>query len=211
MPDLVSSSPRSAPCDTTGARSTNTPNVFVRSELEQLVDRARVGDAGAWEQLYRHAYPRLLAYAHRRLAGAEAARDAVSEAVTRAVAGIGRYRGDGAGFDAWLYGILRYVVLDHQAGARREGPGPVPDTTDISADPGADVVRGEESEEMRAAFAQLSEEDREVLELRVVAELSSEQVAEVMGRRPGAVRMAQSRALGRLRRLLGHEEDRVVA
>ncbi|HEX2055417.1 MAG TPA: sigma factor, partial [Nitrospiraceae bacterium] len=48
--------------------------------------------------------------ATRRLAGRDAARDAVGETFARAVAGIGTYRGDGAGVDAWLYGILRHVV-----------------------------------------------------------------------------------------------------
>lgn len=52
---------------------------------------------------------------------------------------------------------------------------------------------------MRSAFRRLSPEDQEVLELRVVAGLSADGVGEVLGRRSGAVRMAQSRALGRFR------------
>ena len=56
---------------------------------------------------------------------------------------------------------------------------------------------------MAAAFEQLSEDDREVLELRVVGDLSSDEVAEVIGKKPGTVRMAQARALDRLRTLLG--------
>ena len=59
---------------------------------------------------------------------------------------------------------------------------------------------------MRQAFARLSDADRELLELRVVAGLSAEEAAAVLGRRPGAVRMAQSRALTRLRRHLGEVE-----
>ena len=55
---------------------------------------------------------------------------------------------------------------------------------------------------MRRAFGRLRAEDQELLELRVVAGLSAEQVAAVQGRRAGAVRMAQSRALSRLRELL---------
>ena len=58
---------------------------------------------------------------------------------------------------------------------------------------------------MRAAFERLGDEDREVLELRVVAGLSAEEVGNVLGKRAGAVRMAQSRALERLRRELDCE------
>ena len=232
MPQLVPApsrpAPGDAPCDAGRPGPTNTRNVADRSRAGQdrrndrngrdgraglagLVERARHGDADAWEDLYRRSFPRLLAYARRRLPDQDQARDAVSEAVTRAVAGIQRYRGDGGGFDAWLYGILRHVVLDQQARARREGPGTLPDGADPTADPGGDALRGEEAEEVRAAFARLGEEDRELLELRVVAGLSSDEVAQVLGRRPGAVRMAQSRALARLRRLLEGGEDRVVA
>jgi RNA polymerase sigma-70 factor (ECF subfamily) len=46
-----------------------------------------------------------------------------------------------------------------------------------------------------------------LLELRVVAELSTDEVASVLGRKPGAVRMAQSRALTRLRALISEESE----
>ena len=58
---------------------------------------------------------------------------------------------------------------------------------------------------MRRAFTRLGVNDQELLELRVVAGLSSEDTAAALGKRPGAIRMAQVRALARLRRIL--EED----
>jgi RNA polymerase sigma-70 factor (ECF subfamily) len=175
-------------------------------ETGQLVDRARGGDRDAWEALYRRAYPRLLAYAGRRL-DADSAREAVSETMARAVANIGRYRhvpGSG-GFDGWLFGICRHVVLDDQRAAGRRGYGPPPEGVD-HADPGESIVSAEEAAAVRQAFALLSDDDRELLELRVVAGLSAEEAASVLGRRPGAVRMAQSRALERLRKHLGRVE-----
>ena len=53
---------------------------------------------------------------------------------------------------------------------------------------------------MRVAFERLAPEERELLELRVQGGLSSEEVGVLLGKRPGAVRMAQARALQRLRR-----------
>ena len=64
------------------------------------------------------------------------------------------------------------------------------------------------ADRVRAAFARLSPEEQELLELRVVAGLSSDGAASVLGKRPGAVRMAQARALGRLRVMMeevGHD------
>jgi RNA polymerase sigma-70 factor (ECF subfamily) len=167
-----------------------------------LVERARLGDEDAWEALYRRIYPQLAAYARRRL-DPEAARDAVSEAMARAVARIGRFAWEGGGFDAWLFAILRHVVIDAQrAVAARPSSGELDEA--CSAEPGPlDTLLGvEASSAVRHAFARLSEPDQEVLELRVVAGLSSEEVAAVIGKRPGAVRMAQARALERLRELL---------
>jgi RNA polymerase sigma-70 factor, ECF subfamily len=175
-------------------------------DTSALVERARTADGDAWETLYRRVYPRLLAYAIRRLEP-DGAREAVSETMARAVANIGRYRpvpGTG-GFDGWLFGICRHVVLDAQRAAGRRGYGPPPESVS-HADPVEGLVSAEEAAAVREAFALLSEADRELLELRVIAGLSAEEAAAVLGRRPGAVRMAQSRALTRLRRHLGEVE-----
>jgi RNA polymerase sigma-70 factor, ECF subfamily len=174
--------------------------------LHRLVDQARQGDERAWEALFRRSYPRLLAYATRRLPTVEQAQEAVGETMTRAVAHIGRLREEGGGFDAWMYGILRHVVLDAQRFSARESPGLVPDTVDIRLEPVEWTLEREDAAEVRAAFDQLSAADQELLELRVVAGLSVDQVATALGRRPGAIRMAQSRALTRLRAHLALEQ-----
>jgi RNA polymerase sigma-70 factor (ECF subfamily) len=131
--------------------------------------------------------------------------------MARAVANIGRYRplpGSG-GFEGWLFGICRHVVLDIQRAAGRRGYDP-PAEGVTHADPAEGLLSTEEAAAVRRAFALLSDADRELLELRVVAGLSAEAAAAVLGRRPGAVRMAQSRALARLRRHLADAEG-VVA
>jgi RNA polymerase sigma-70 factor (ECF subfamily) len=168
--------------------------------LVPLVERASAGDAEAWEALYRRAYPGMLAYASRRL-GPDRAADAVAEAMARAVARIGTFRWFGAGFDAWLYGILRHVVLDAHRARARESRRRVPVDAD-RAGPLEHVLAGEEAQAVRAAFATLDPDDQEILELRVVAGLSAEEVGRIVGRRAGAVRMAQSRALAALRRAM---------
>lgn len=190
--------------DGTGKFSTNSHETS-GAQLRGLVERARNGDEEAWEALFRRSYPKLLAYAARRLPTDVQAKDAVGETMTRAVAHIDRLRHEGGGFDAWMYGIIRHVVVDAQRALAKEGPGLVPDAVDWRSQPSERTIDREDAAEVRAAFARLSAADQELLELRVVAELSAEEVGSVLGRRPGAVRMAQSRALIRLRALL--EED----
>jgi RNA polymerase sigma-70 factor, ECF subfamily len=163
--------------------------------------RLRAGDPRAWEALYRRMYPSMLAYARRRVTTTEEAQDAVSEALTRTVAGIDRLGDNGARPESWLFGVLRHVVLDRQRSSYRRRDLPVRrEINDIG--PLESVVLGEEQDAVRSAFARLGDRDRELLELRVVAGLSAEEVATVLDMRPGAVRTAQSRALERLRSLL---------
>src|SRR5437660_1444841 len=80
----------SAPPEWTIGVTVASPDRYRRSvcapgDVAALAQRARVGDADAWDHLYRLAYPRLIAYARRRLPG-DAAVDAVSETMARAVA-----------------------------------------------------------------------------------------------------------------------------
>ena len=94
-------------------------------DVPAVLRRARRGDGDAWEILFRRSYPRLLAYAARRLPNTELARDAVGETMARAIANVGQLRRID-GFDAWMYGILRHVVIDAQRRLARERPGIVP-------------------------------------------------------------------------------------
>ncbi len=181
------------------------PMPIDEAALRSLVAMAVAADADAWEHLYHHSYPRLFAYARRRLSSDTAADDAVSETMLRALDRISGFTWQGAGFDAWLYGILRNVVLEaYRADGRVTPTGTLPEQLDNGATGPLDtLVRRDDHDQVRAAFRCLSSDDQEVLELRVVAGLSADGVAEAIGRGAGAVRMAQSRAIQRLR---GHYE-----
>lgn len=166
---------------------------------DDLVERAVALDADAWETLYRRAYDALFGYAYRRLGSVEASEDAVSETMMRAMRSIDRYVPGEARIDAWLVGIMRNVVLESWRASARdrratELPVPVGEAPAVEG-----VIAQEEAHEVRAAFAKLTAEEQELLELRVMLGLSAEEVGGILQRRPGAVRMAQHRALGRLR------------
>ncbi len=155
----------------------------------------------AWEQLYRRAYCRLYGFARRRLFDIQAAEDAVSETMTRALDNIDRFTWRGGGFDAWLYGIARNVVYEFGRSSRCVATPVGPDSA-AERGPEEQAVARDEATAVRLAFDRLSPEDRELLELRVQGGLSSEEVGRLLGKQPGAVRMAQLRALQRLRTML---------
>lgn len=172
-----------------------------QNSQQELVERARGGDPDAWERLYLNVYPRLRSYAASR-AGTDAADDLVGETMARAVASIGKFRWEPSGFDAWLFGILRRVCFEHlrRQNRRRREPAFLP--VDTLLQPGEDVVLSDDHTEMRRAFSRLSPKERELLELRLVSGLSVDEVAGVLGKRAGAIRTAQSRAVANLRQLL---------
>jgi RNA polymerase sigma-70 factor, ECF subfamily len=181
-------------------------------EARRLVDAAAAGDDAAWETLYRALYPRLRAFFVRRV-GAEHAEDEISETMMRAVASIDRFQWTDAGFDGWVFGIARHVSVDHHrrqdrvrryhhitrmfGGSKTDGTAPVEQ----------DLVIGDDQALIRDLFSQLAPAEQEVLELRVIAGLSAEQVGEVLGHKAGAVRTAQSRALAHLRELMVHHGE----
>lgn len=170
------------------------------------IERARAFDPDAWEELFRRTHPRLHAYARRRLASDHEADDAVAETMARAVSGIERFEEGEAGIDGWLFGICRNVLREQHRHRRRDSRWELVGGDLVGAAPAGPldtVVHDEDRRRLVAAFALLSPDDRDVLELRVTAGLDAESVGLALGKTAGAVRMAQARALRRLRDLLG--------
>ena len=141
--------------------------------------------------------------ARQRLANPADAEDAVAETFVRALASVSRQPAH-VPTGAWLMGILRNVVREW---GRRPSAVPLPDggpaLADSTADPLAELTRRELAAEVSAAFLQLRAEDRRVLQLRVLEHRRAAEVADIIGSRPAAVRMAQARAIRELRRLVG--------
>ena len=124
--------PMAGPGEQTGDGSSPVALADETSDGASLVERARQGDADAWDVLYRANYPRLVAYARRRVAE-DTAREIVAEALARAVEGIDRYDPERGRFEAWLFGICRVLLL--QAARKAGRPDRVP-----LADAAVDVV-----------------------------------------------------------------------
>ncbi len=184
--------------------------VWLEEPVEPVVDVAqlRARDVDAWETLFDRMYPRMLAYAQRRVDSSDDARDAVSESFARMVQSLHRLDAANVSPEAWCFGILHHVVVDQQrASYRRRRPLPV-EPPAPSPEPIDGLVLGVDHQGMRTAFARLTPRDRDLLELRVVAGLSADEVAGVLSMKAGAVRMAQARALDRLRSHFETEVER---
>ncbi|WP_232837420.1 sigma-70 family RNA polymerase sigma factor [Lentzea terrae] len=167
------------------------------------------GDRRAVERLLASILPLVVRYCRARVGRQErsfASADDVAQEVCIAVLNaLPRYRQEGRPFLAFVYGIAAHKVADvHRAAARDrlELVADVPETPELLAGPEQRALQGELSERMGELLRVLPEKHREIVLLRVIVGLSAEETAEAVGSTPGAVRVAQHRALARLRRSL---------
>jgi RNA polymerase sigma-70 factor (ECF subfamily) len=183
-------------------------------DLRDLVPRAVRGDMVAADLLLGHVRRIVLRYCRARLGrvpGVEhAADDAAQEVCLAVLSALPRYRDEGRPFEAFVFGIASHKVADVQRAAVR-APVPtseLPDGPDEGPGPEDAAVRQSDAERCRDLLLQLPAAQREILVLRVAVGMTAEETGRALGMSPGAVRVAQHRALARLRTLV---EDEVSA
>ena len=173
---------------------------------DELVTRAMAGDRVAVGSVIAIIRPLVVRYCRARLgrersfATADDVAQEVCLAVLTALAG---YRVQGRPFLAFVYGIASHKVIDAHRAATRTKSEPVaelPDAAEAADGPEQRALQVELSGEMGRLLDMLPDKQREILVLRVVVGLSAEETAEAVGSTPGAVRVAQHRALARLRK-----------
>jgi RNA polymerase sigma-70 factor (ECF subfamily) len=171
---------------------------------DEVVEAAKRGDRRAWEAAYAAYGKGLMGFLVLRLGDRDDASEALSETYLRALEKIRSLRGGADSFRAWLFRIARNVATDRlRARSRLVLEAEPAEGVDIMlAGPDDRVVAAEEAAAVRTALATLPADDREVLWLRVCAGLSSDEVGQIIGKRPGAVRMQQLRALEAMARRL---------
>jgi RNA polymerase sigma-70 factor (ECF subfamily) len=180
----------------------------VTDEMSPLVARAQAGDRAALEELLARLRPGVLRYCRARLgrsAGSYGSADDVAQEVCMAVlTALPRYVDQGRPFAAFVYGIAGHKVADAQRAGfrdRSDVTDELPDRADDGVGPEEAVVAAAEAAAAKALLDKLPPAHRELLLLRVVAGLSAEETGAALGMSPGAVRVAQHRALARLRSL----------
>ncbi|MGN6413825.1 RNA polymerase sigma factor ShbA [Flexivirga sp.] len=183
--------------------------------LRDLAAAAREGDAAATNELMAAVHQLAVRYARGKLgrfsAAADAAADAAQEVCVAVLTALPRYADRGAPFEAFVYRIAANKVADVQRGTIRR-PTPtdeIPETVDQAPGPEECALTGEQSTRVWALLDRLSPQHREILTLRVAVGLSAEETADALGMSAGAIRVAQHRALGRLRRFLEDEQDQL--
>ena len=121
-----------------------------------------------------------------------------------------RYRDQGKSFLAFVYGIAAHKVADGFRSATRNKSDPVgeiPERASLEGGPESHALATEASRDMARLLSTLPEKQREILILRMVVGLSAEETAEAVGGTAGAVRVAQHRALTKLKNQIAKEGE----
>lgn len=173
--------------------------------MSALAARAMDGDTGARDALLGLVRAMVHRYCRARLgrlpASEQTADDVAQEVCLAVLSALPRYQDQGRPFEAFVFGIAGHKVTDAQRAAVRLA---VPsdelnDEADPSPDPEALAIRNSDATMVRQLLDRLPHHLRELLVMRVAVGLSAEETGRALGMSPGAVRVAQHRALARLR------------
>lgn len=178
------------------------PSLLVKEEinddeLEQIVVQAQSGNTEALERLCRYAYARLYPYVYYRVSHTEDAEDLTSEVIVKIVKALKKQKGN---FRAWMYTIARNAVIDFY---RKRAVRSEVSTSEMSREiPSSSRPLDEQiltHERLRRGLRELTEEQRQVVLLKFIEGYTNNEVARIMKKTVGAVKLLQFRAIQALR------------
>lgn len=177
--------------------------------LAPLVAAAQQGDTAAMDELLRAIFPAVISYCRSRITwsapGFATADDVAQEICLAVVTGLPRYEDQGSPFMAYVYGIAAHKVADAKRNAFRHPNDVLDESIELeekSDGPESLALQKESADEIVELLTILSPMAREIVRLRVIVGMSAAETAAVLDSTPGAVRVAQFRALKKLRKEL---------
>lgn len=171
--------------------------------FDDVLARARKGSGDAFATIWTDLSRPVAAFLRSR--GADDPDDLTSEVFLSVFTGLDRFRGDQDDFRSWVFTIAHRRSVDAwRRRARTVAVAPLADDEDGGSVPSAEdgALETLSRERVLAVLGTLTDDQREVLTLRIVADLTVEQVAAVMDRQVGAVKALQRRGLASVRRAI---------
>ncbi len=183
-----------------------------REDETDLITLATKGDEGAFAELYDRHHDRVLRFIYHRVGRVEDAEDLTQKVFLQAWRALPRYRQTEVPFSGWLLAIAHNVAVSFLRTRKPTEP-PLEDWSALRGPSDLDgaAERFDSQARIREAIRQLSPDQQAVVTLRFLEDLEYAEVAAIMGKAEGAVRVIQCRALQRLRRLVGERDADVAA
>jgi RNA polymerase sigma-70 factor, ECF subfamily len=186
---------RAATSGVTPAPVQRVPVLASDVDFERVLLAARANGQWAWEAIYRAYAPSVLGYL--RSQGATSPEDLLGEVFVSVVRDIGRFAGSRDAFRGWLFRIAQNRLIDARRAERRRPVRADHDAGDLP-ELAAPAREDDGGDDAIALLAVLPDDQRAALYLRFVLDLSQQEVAAILGKRVGAVKMLQRRGQDRL-------------
>ena len=181
----------------------------VLTEFSTLIERAARGDRAAFGEIYEQHALRVFRHAYFLTGDPFLAEDLTAQTFLKALEAIPRYEQRGVPFIAWLLRITGNLTINYKKAQKNGHHAQLPDTLedeDRFTSPEKSCVAKSNSERVWRFVSRLPHEQRQVIVMRFIDDLPYPEVAQVLGKSVGAVRVIQFRALAGLRRMVQEEE-----
>ena len=168
----------------------------------RLVERAAEGDVEAYGELYSIYLNRIYRYVFHQVRDKMIAEDITEEVFVKAWKAIDSCRGREKTFLPWLYRIAQNHVIDNLRRSKKQTSIEMETVGELGS-PQLEVEGDLERQELLGVIARLPQNQRQVIILKFIEGLDNPEIASIMGKSQGAIRVLQTRALARLRKYLG--------
>ena len=172
---------------------------------KNIVQEAKKGDNQAFTELYNHYFPKVYAYIIRRTGHQQTAEDITSKVFLKAFSKLPTFTFTGAPFGAWVFRIAANTLIDHYRKAsnnKERATEHLPESMDMSHSAHEEVMVNETKELVLSLVAKLPPKDRQLVELRFLAELGVKEISAIVELSPNVVSVRIYRAIKKLKTLL---------
>lgn len=166
-----------------------------------LLEQSKRGDEKAFGALYDKYIRQIYTFVYYKTHHKETAEDLTSETFFKALKSINRADVDKP-FSSWLYKIAQNTVIDHYRSKKNQAHADIDDVWDISDDTDiiGEIATKEALQNARKYLSKLGSYQRDIVIMRVWQELSYKEIADILGKNEGAIKVAFSRAVAELRK-----------
>ena len=176
-------------------------------ESKDFIQRLRQWDEAALAEVYDTWAPAIYRYAYRLMGDPDSAQEIVAETFQRLLAALKNGSGPDENISAWLYRVAHNLAIDVYRKNSHHELVPLEETHLPQADTGESAyIQMEQAARVRKALWKLTGDQRKVILLRYLEELSSEETARILGKPVGAIKSLQHRALSALRKHMVEED-----
>lgn len=181
---------------------------WLMEDERNLLKNLRILDPKAITEIHNRFFADMYRYAYYRIGDESRAEDIASEAFTRLLEAFNSNKGPRSSLRGWLMGTVSNIVNDY---FRMVYGQQISELSDFIKDPNhppdSSVEIADQNQIVRSALRELTSDQQHVLALRFGSECSLAETADIMGKKPNAIKQLQFRALAALRRQLGEDFD----